>query len=513
MKKIIMLVLVLSQFINGFSQRTIKEWKVVNLSVNNGSSNSAASFYGDNQIVFSSEKDGRFHLYVGSIQNDDVKDKKPFIEAKTMEMSAAFTSNENTVYFTRSVYGKENTVKYNKDKASRIAIFKATKSSNGKWGNEISMPFNSNKYDVGHPALSPDNTKLYFSSNMPGTIGKTDIYVVDILGNGEYSEPKNLGKKVNTTGNELYPYVDKNNRLSFASNGHSNNMGGLDIYLYSLNSDEDLLHFDSPINSKSDDFSYVYNYNTKRGFLTSNRSGGKGQDDIYIFFEEEKEIKENKKDKTCSQELIGTVYLNATQEVIPFAIITLKDDNGNVVKTFATKKDAKFKFNVKCGTSYKIEATKLGHKTSERIMVTNGQNGVIGSKNIFLTKKVEVASSKEKKDFIGKVGFEYNKTNLEKRYTYELDKAIIKMKKNKKITIHFESHTDSRAETDFNMELSVERIRVLKEYLGFNGIYRKRITGDAFGETKPLNRCTKEVECTESEYLLNRRTTFVLKGE
>ncbi len=507
MKIILTLMLTLSITLQSVSQ--LKEWKVVNLSINNDKANSAASYYGDDKIVYSSLSNGRLHLFVGEISNNDVKGKTPFIAPETHEISAAFSDNNKTVYFTRSVYGKENTVKYNKDEQARIAIFKATKTGSS-WGNIVPMPFNSHKYDVGHPALSPDKKKLYFSSNMPGTLGKSDIFVVDILGDNKYSEPRNLGKKINSKKNELYPFVDVNNRLSFSSNGHSSK-GGLDVFIISLNSSaEDLFHFDTPINSKYDDFSYVYNYNTKRGFLTSNRPGGKGSDDIYIFFEQDIVDDEVVTEENCNQKLTGSVYLNATQNIIPFTSVLLRNNAGTKIGSITTSENGKFSFNVKCGLKYKVEVSKEGYKTSEKIMSTNGQNNVIATKNIFLTTKREPEAAKDPNDYIGKVNFEYNQTDLEERYTYELDKAIKLMKKEKDITIHFESHTDSRAETDFNMQLSEERIVVLKEYLGFKGIYRGRITGDAFGESKPLNRCTKEIECTETEYLVNRRTVFRL---
>lgn len=510
MKKIILLIL-LFNITTIFSQKEEVKWLIKNVSINDSNNNYGTSFYGKN-IIFSSASSNMLHLYVGTIKGDDVISKKIFFKTSTHISNVAFTNNLKTMYFTRSLYGEENTTKSHKDKKEVIAIFKATKSSDGSWGQITPLPFNSENYDVGHPALNKDNTKLYFSSNMSGTLGKSDIFVVDILENNKYSKPRNLGSGVNSKGNELHPFISRDNKLFFSSNGMGG-FGGLDIYVVDLNDKNSKAKLlPKPINSKSDDFSYIFNQTTKRGYFSSNRPGGKGGDDIYLFFEKEKkeEVIVKEKKKECSQKIIGTVYINATQKRVENALVKLKDDNEKVIETFQTEENAKFYFRLDCATKYKIEASKEGFKTSERIMLTNKHENLIAKKNLFLT---ETAKKGEKKEFlyVGSVDFDYNEWKLKERYRYELDKAIRIMKANPKLTIHFESHTDSRAPADFNMELSEKRIDILKEHIGFSGIFRKRFSGEAFGETKPINRCVKGVECKEEEHLANRRTIFVLK--
>ena len=509
MKKLATLILLLTLTL-GFSQESDIELDVKSLSINNSHTNYGTAFFGD-KIVFSSSDGTHEHLYSGSVQGGDVTSKQLFLKGKTHESNVTFTSDLQTMYFTRSLYGEENTVKYGKDKAAVMGIFKATRSG-GSWTNITPLPFNSKDYHVGHPALSPDNTKLYFSSTMKGSKGKSDIFVVNVLGNNQYSKPKNLGDGVNSKGNDLHPSISADNKLYFSSNGHGG-FGGLDIYVVDLNnpaSEARLLP--KPINSKSDDFSYIYNSNTKQGFFTSNRPGGKGSDDIYIFTEKQEDaiVAKEVKEEGCSQKLIGTVYLNATQKRMANSLVKLKDENGKVIAKFQTKEDAKYHFKLDCSKKYKIEASKEGFKTSERIIITNGQDKTIYKKNLFLTEKLLKGKNKEYL-YIGTVDFDYNEWKLLPRYTYELDKAVILMKANKNLIIHFESHTDSRAPADFNMDLSNNRIEVLKEYIGFKGIFRKRFSGESFGETKPINRCVKGVVCTDEEYLENRRTTFVLK--
>jgi len=510
MKKKLLIVLLLAlSMMRAYSQEIILK----NLSINDSNSNLGTALYGSDKMVFSSATGGRLHLYSGTISEDDVTGKQSFLEAKTEENVASFTNDLQTMYFTRSLYGEENTIKTNKNVKARLAIFKATRTGNG-WGNIMQLHFGRGKYDYAHPTLNTDNTKLYFSSNMKGTNGKSDIFVVDILGKDSYSEPRNLGKSINTKGSELYPFISKDNKLYFASNGHGGE-GGLDVYSINLSdTTKKPVHLLAPINSKYDDFAYV-SVGKNRGYFTSNRPGGKGSDDIYLFKEKEvkkKKIEEDiKKEKGCNQRLLGTVYINASQKVVQNALVQLKDETEKVIDTYQTNENARFIFKVKCNRTYKIIGSKANHKTSERLMVTNAQDGILARKNVFLTKEDPKAGPAKRKEYIGRVDFEYNKTNLLRRYRYQIDKAIVRMNKNKKLTIHFESHTDSRAPTDFNMELSQARIEVLKEYLGFKGIFRKRFSGKAFGETKPLNKCVKGVICTEEEHLLNRRTTFVLR--
>ena len=183
--------------------------------------------------------------------------------------------------------------------------------------------------------------------------------------------------------------------------------------------------------------------------------------------------------KKCNQKLSGTVFLNATQKKVGNALIKLTDASGNVIQEYNANNNAKYNFNVKCEKTYKVEAFIDGYDSSARTIKTSKKNGLVINKNLFVTTKLKKG---EKRDFLqrGEVDFEYNKWNLEPHYVYELDKAILAMKDNPKLFIHFESHTDSRADTDFNWDLTDKRIAVLKEYLGYNKIFRKRVSGQSF---------------------------------
>lgn len=213
---------------------------------------------------------------------------------------------------------------------------------------------------------------------------------------------------------------------------------------------------------------------------------------------------------TCTQKVVGTVFRNATQNKVKYAFVQLKDRNSRVLKSFKTDRSAKYFFELECSKRYAINASSKNYETSQRVVISTSKDKLVGKKDMFLNTKLK---NGEKRDYLfkGSVDFDYNEWKLLPRYKYDLDKAVLLMKANPRLVIHFESHTDSRATPEFNMDLCDKRIEVLKEYLGFKEIFRKRISGKAYGETKPLNRCVKGVQCNDEEYLENRRTIFILK--
>jgi len=512
MKKIITLA---TTFFVGFqlvAQKDFKNYEIKNISANTKFADFGVTFYGNDKIVYTSSNGKMLNLHVGNIINNDVVKAKIFSKApsaKAHQTNVAFTKNLKTVYFTRSIYGKERGRKVLKKES--IAIFKADIDANENWINITPMPFNSDDYDVAHPTLNKENTKLYFTSNMPGTLGDNDIFVADIHSDGSYSKPRNLGPNVNSKGKEMFPFISGDDILYFSSNGRDHNLGGLDVYRSKVsgNNVSKAIHLNKPINSRWDDFSYVYNASTNIGFLSSNRAEGHGNDDIYIFTEKKpKPVKEVK----CTQKIGGTVLINATIKVIPMATVKLLDSQGELIKTKKTNGYGKFLFsNVKCNMTYFVEASKNGFNSMMKTVELPDKTGKT---------KVSLFLVKEKKEEIdlanfnvGKVDFNYNEAKILKRYRYELDLAIKKLKQNPNLVIEFESHTDSRAEDEFNMELTRQRIDAIKEYMGFKGIQSNRIKGTAYGETKPLNKCVNGVECTDEEYLINRRTTFEIKDK
>ncbi len=270
---------------------------IESLPINSKNSDYAPSFY-KGELVFASSRNTKsmslilqestnepfLDLYTTSknIANRGVSKLKGAVNTKFHESSATFSPDGKTVYFTRNNYSKRK-FKRNAKGCVLLKIYKADY-NNGKWKNVEELPFNSDEYSTAHPALSPDGKFLYFASDMPGSYGKSDIYVVAIHEDGSYGTPKNLGGLINSAGRETFPYVSDKGTLFFTSDGHVG-FGGLDIFMVLPHEDTDwaVYNMGAPINSPQDDFTFIINEENKMGYFASNRAGGKGGDDIYGF--------------------------------------------------------------------------------------------------------------------------------------------------------------------------------------------------------------------------------------
>ena len=380
MKNIILLFLVLISF-EGFSQDSPGVYTIKNAKINTTFSDFGTAFLGDNKVVFASPKEGFtlnreenssqpfLDLYMGEVTDDGQlirKQKLPGdINTKFHEGMVSFSKDMKTVYF--SANGK---IKKAKRKAKKniktkntitIQLFKATIDENGEWGNLEMLPFNSDDFSTGHPVLNRDDTKLYFVSDRPESYGKTDIFVVDIYGDGTYSEPVNLGPKINTAEREMFPFIGKDNVLYFSSDGIPG-YGELDVFASKVfdNTVSDPINLEAPVNSEMDDFAYIINDTKHKGYFSSNREGGKGDDDIYAFTASPPIYIE------CEQEISGVVKNIDTQELIPNVQIMLFDENGTKLKSFfSSENDASFSFMQSCNTTYTLKGYLEGYLIGE----------------------------------------------------------------------------------------------------------------------------------------------------
>jgi outer membrane protein OmpA-like peptidoglycan-associated protein len=201
------------------------------------------------------------------------------LNSKFHDGPATFTKAGDLVYFTRNNYLKNK--KLSSDGVLKLKLFTAKKNDKGKWKNINEVHLGTKEYSVGHPSLSEDGKKIVFTSDMPGSIGGTDIWMIIKSGN-TWSRPINLGPQVNTEGNEMFPFIAQNGDLFFASNGHLG-LGGLDIFYAPLKNNEyrNVVNMGAGLNSSQDDFGLIVTPDFKKGYFTSNREGGKGDDDIY----------------------------------------------------------------------------------------------------------------------------------------------------------------------------------------------------------------------------------------
>ena len=499
-------------------------YTIQNAGINSEFSDYGASFY-KNTLVFASARDtgGVFvkkhswtnqsytNLYSslmadnGSLLEPEKFSKK--INSKYHESTPVFTNDGLTMYFTRNNYlnGKKGR---DSEKGVLLKLYKATKNE-GEWDNVSELPFNSNQYSCAHPALSPDEKTLYFSSNMPGSKGMSDIYKVAILSDGNFGKPINLGDKINTQARETFPFISKNNELYFASDGHPG-LGGLDVFVAQLNENDThgkIKNVGEPVNSNFDDFGFIIDTNSNIGFFSSNRENDNlGYDDIYRFTETIQMPKE------LQQSLMGVVVDSSTQLPIEGVKLALFDVNYVKLSEVISDKEGKFDFGaVDFGNKFRIIPEQKDFVTLESIIITKESD----TKDIkmVMTPKLQpfhVGEDLRKTLGIDIIYFDLDKANIRKDAEVELAKILEVMKQYPTMEIDVRSHTDSRQTANYNLVLSDKRVKSTIKWLIQNGIDAKRLIGRGYGESQLLNECSDEIPCTEAAHQANRRSEFII---
>ncbi|MGB3145057.1 MAG: OmpA family protein [Maribacter sp.] len=505
--------------------RSIKDqFDVKNLLINSSNSDFSPMYYNDKEIVFASSRDSSvfntrrykwnnqpyLDLYVTKMngESQELKDAIKFskkINTKYHEASVTFSPNNETMYFTRNNYGKK--LKRDSNGINNLKIYRSQKIE-GEWQEATELPFNSDEYSTGHPALSQDGKQLYFVSDMPGSIGETDIFVVDVLENGSFSTPRNLGPEINTEQKEMFPFIN-DKKLYFSSNGHVG-LGGLDVFEVAFDDEDGFLevrNVGKPVNSKNDDFSFIINEETQKGYFASNRAGGKGDDDIYSF--KRLEIEETPANKNA---IAGVVTELITGDVMPNALVQLLDENNIKLKEIETDEDGSFVFeDLDSDTRYFLKTTKEDYYEDER-ETASGINELV---NVEVSMRrlndmiqVENGIRKLKTEMIH---FNFDKSFIRDDAALELDKLVSVMKESPTMIIKIESHTDSRGAASYNKYLSDKRAKSTRDYIIAQGIEPERIeSAIGYGEEQLLNECDGSVRCTEEQHYLNRRSEFII---
>jgi outer membrane protein OmpA-like peptidoglycan-associated protein/tetratricopeptide (TPR) repeat protein len=509
--------------------------------------NSPYSDYGsvvyDSKIVFTSARDtggiGKTNfkwtnksfskLYMAELMPDGTVGKPKLFQkkepAKFNESTPVFTKDGRTMYFTRN-----NFTDGKRGKSERqVTLLKLYKAEllNGEWQNIKELPFNSDQYSTAHPALSTDEKNLYFASDMPGTLGQSDVFKVKINQDGTFGKPENLGPAVNTEGRESFPFISGDNELYFASDGRPG-LGGLDVFVTKINDDgtfEDIQNIGEPINSNQDDFGFTIDSKNRNGFFSSNREGGHGLDDIYRFRETRKLV--------CEQDLTGYVADAESNELLPNASLTLFDENFNAVSVTVSDEKGNYTFSkIKCGKKYAIRASKNDYGIKEIPLAIKKVNGattlVIPMDKMFrpmVAKTIEVKKVSVSPVKIGaiKVGtdlakllhipmnfFDLGKATIKKTSEPQLQKVVDLLNQYPAIKLDIRSHTDSRQSDVNNMILSEKRAQSTKKWLVQKGIDESRLTAKGYGETKLVNNCADGVKCTEKQHEQNRRSEFII---
>ncbi|GAA3520516.1 OmpA family protein [Aquimarina addita] len=506
------------------------KFRLLKLGMNSRYSDYAPSFNHQGKIVFASSRPINggmtktihewnempfLDLYASDLieENGILKSPKRLrgkINTRFHESSTSFSKDGKTVYFTRNNF-TEKKLGSNTNGTVLLKLYRATLDGE-KWIDIEELPFNSNEYSVAHPALSEDGKKLYFASDMPDSAGQSDLYVVDVNEDGSFGNPVNLGDKINTEGRETFPYISDSGRLYFASDGHIG-LGGLDVFVAVPEDTGFSLAYNvgKPVNSPEDDFTFVLNEQTKIGYFSSNRFGGKGNDDIYSFKQTEELI------TSCNQYVKGVVTDSYTREVLPDTEVILMDSNNQELQRTTTDADGSYNFDVECEYSYIVRAIKTDYSPTEAPLTTHTVFEYTHELPIQLGKGGIESQEINPGDDLAKIlrlqiiYFDLNKSFIRPDAEIELQKIIAVMKEYPKLKIDVRSHTDSRSSDDYNMLLSERRAQSTMKYIREKGgIDRARITGRGYGETTLINDCSNNVKCSEAQHQANRRSEFIV---
>jgi peptidoglycan-associated lipoprotein len=494
-------------------------YKIKNLEAINTPFTEYAPVYSNNELYFtSSRSNARIYEATGTPFTDIYKAETngANVNVSTIAPLPSFINesniNEGCITFTPDgktmIFAKGNT---GKRKGAIDVDLYLSRYRNGQWAEPT--PININQPDAWEstPALSPDGRTLYFSSNRKGGFGGLDIYSAQMDGRGRFGRVKNMGPEINTAGEELFPYVSESGKMYFSSDGHPG-YGMLDIFeVKRANGKTVVQNLGEPVNSTADDFG-IYLFKADRGFFTSNREGGMGDDDIYTFINEDPEL------RVVNYYLQGITYMtrkDSTLEILPNTKVALLDQEGEVMQDFVTGNDGKFLFRVYENEDYSLLGETDGFITKRQSYTTIGKSVPLESLKELVTNitldTIMVLDRKERNKIfvLENIYFEYNESYIRADAAKELDKLVTLLNDNSDLKIEMGSHTDSVASDAYNIELSQRRAESTVNYLIKKGIDPARLVAKGYGESKPIARNTNP-DGTDNPVgrQRNRRTEF-----
>lgn len=537
-----------------------------NLEVNSAFSDFGASFYKDT-LLFTSARptlisstdyyrtEQPFTNLFYSIKKDSSYSNVNLFNKKVTysvfhEATPIISKDGRTMYYTK------NELLKNKKTKAYDGLFKLYKAvfENGKWVDKgiVDIP-NSDGARIAHPTLSLDEKTLYFAAELKSGYGQSDIYSVTLKSDGSFGQVQNLGTKINTEGRESFPFITENNILVFASDGHPG-FGGFDLFAIDLtNQTSSIINLGRTINSPEDDFNFVQKSGTNEGVFSSNRKGGKGDDDLYSFvlYNSIKSLMNNidlnEKDAPIIDStirLIEKIDLDTisirkdTNDKFDFSLNCVVTDSktnqlldsvevtifDNLLKLILTKKITSIDGSIleslnrtKLNDSLSITITlkKRGYFT--KVVNYNSVLSKAGVVNINETIDLSLTKMEKGMDLakifnINPIYFDVNKSNIRPDATKELNKIIAVMNENPTLEIELGSHTDCRAPKLYNEKLSDQRAKASAAYIKLKIVNPSRINGIGYGESKLITDCPCEgnvkSSCSEADHQMNRRTEF-----
>ena len=481
----------------------------------------AAAYY-EKGLIFASDRDtGNFARYrhtwnardfldlykvnADSVSNNNVVKLGGVVNTRLHESTSVVTKDGTTMYFTRNNFF-DGRKKKDEEGIIRLKIYSA-ENIDGEWLNITELPFNSDSYSVAHPMLSPDGKKLYFVSDMPGSLGESDIFVTEIIGDGTYGPIKNLGSNINTIARETFPFIDKDGVLYFSSDGHQG-LGGLDVFATKIaynDYTQPVVNVGKPVNTPKDDFSYIFDSESKTGYFASNRDGGMGDDDIYEFVENEPLVLD------CIQEITGTVRDRISNEVLAGATVKIIDEENNEISSTITDSEGNYILMLDCSKGNFVRASRDGYVPSEEYLpISDGKPRIV---DFYLERDLVTGGFGDdlaKLLQLSTIYFDLNKYNIRPDAEIEIQKVIVAMEKYPSLKIKVNSHTDSRGVDAYNLWLSQKRAEATVDYMISKGISANRLQGEGYGETRLVNDCANGVQCSEEQHQLNRRSEFII---
>lgn len=489
---------------NGF------DFEILDAGVNTKYSEIGTGFFRNKLIMVSSKKLGGFakidfntneaykELFCVDISENGAL-SRPLLFSRILntndsEDQLTFSPDEKTVYFTRS--SKENSLEYK--------LYKAIleEDSHGNWINEELLSINKNNVSIENPFLNRKGDKLYFSSNMPGSIGGFDIYVSTVNADGSLGTPKNLGHSINTTADEKYPSLSIDGKyLYFSSKGHQN-IGGYDIFVSRIlnNTYKTPRNLGNTINTSYDEIAYFLATKNK-GYVSSNKPNGKGSFDIYTAV-----------NKEIIQSIKGNAIDLVTKIKLPNTLIILKDEDNIEVARQITDESGSFSFdNIIPFELYTLTTQKDGFKDESFEFLANRNFNTTYSKDLELNTTAPIITKvdDELRIVLENIYFDFAKYSIKEESTISLNKILKVLNENPNIKLAINAHTDIRGNDAYNLKLSNKRAASAVKYLIKNGIDKNRLTSKGYGETKPLIDCETK-SCTDEEHESNRRIEFVI---
>ena len=491
-----------------------------NFEYNSAYSDFAPTFYKEG-LIFSSDRDtGNLSRYRHTWNSQDFHDlyklnadsasqntvtKLDNVNTKLHESTSVTTKDGSVIYFTRNNIVER---KYKRDEKGfiRLKIFRA-RWVEGSWDDLEELPFNSDSYSVAHPTLSPDEKTLYFASDMPGTHGQSDLFKVSINEDGTFGTPENLGPAINTEVRETFPFITSEQILYFSSEGHPG-LGGLDIFATNIedgNYTKAVLNVGEPVNSNVDDFSFIFNEETREGYFASNRNLGMGSDDIYGFMETRPLVFE------CIQPITGTVRDRISNEILVGATVNVIDENNQEVISAITDEAGTYELSCDCNQGNFVRAATQGYIPAEEYLgKSDGKPRII---DFYLERETVTAGFGDdlaKLLQLSTIYFDFDSFRIRPDAELEIQKVIAAMEKYPSLKIVANSHTDSRGPDAYNMWLSEQRALATVKYMISKGIEEARVEGKGYGETRLINDCDDGVRCTKEQHQLNRRSEFII---